>query len=265
MTATPPILNEMLAGLQTEQAEVRWFQKNIGNYRYLFDIGANVGAYSLLADDLMRKGRIVAVEADPGVHAVLVANLASQAQHEAMNDRHAVHAAAAGAVGELIFYQASDAAESTVGSLSGQAGLGRPVRVIARTLDDLAAEFMPPVADGRVLVKVDVEGAEFQVIEGACRLLGRDDVDFLVEMHAWGDPSSRRFPTDVIRFFKSAGYRVSRVGTLFFFTLRKDVAFKSKYLRWLLLYHVKELPYRYLRFTVPWIKALKAYGLWARI
>jgi FkbM family methyltransferase len=128
------------------------------------DIGANVGAYTLLFAQWVRPGgRVISFEPAPGAFTALQ-------QHVALNNVSAVvecrPVAVSDAEGEVAF--ASDGFQGTNHIMHGQAASpGAVTRVPTTTVDAVcAASGVTPR-----LVKIDVEGAELSVLRGAHRTL----------------------------------------------------------------------------------------------
>jgi FkbM family methyltransferase len=148
-----------------------WFQQVVRPGDVLVDIGANVGYFTLLGGQLVGdRGRVVAVEAHPGLVEVLRRNVVINGMH----DRVTVwHRAAWSEATRLPFHQRVHyAANSSLGSVgpAGLAALGdteEKVEVDAVPVDDLL-EGLPRVD----VLKVDVEGAEVQAFRGLARTLG---------------------------------------------------------------------------------------------
>jgi FkbM family methyltransferase len=137
----------------------------------ILDLGAHVGTTALYFRRRFPQAQIVCLEASPQLVHVLRRNVAPL-------DVTVRHAALAGRSGTITFYEDDD---SWAGSTSGS---GRPVEVDAVTLDDLLAEHPAE------LVKMDVEGAEFEALATA----GRHDQPamYMGEVHAeLADPRTR--------------------------------------------------------------------------
>jgi FkbM family methyltransferase len=142
-----------------------------------FDIGANVGFTALLAArQVGPTGRVVCFEPLP-------AN-AEQIRHNArLNgfDQIDVHCTALGRDDGEAEFQLSES--PTWGRLTQSGTAPRPngiIRVPVRRLDSLvAADALPPPA----LVKMDVEGAEADVIAGSRALLGKARPLLIIELH----------------------------------------------------------------------------------
>jgi FkbM family methyltransferase len=146
------------------------------------DIGANIGLSALAFAALVPQGRVVAVEPSPRTAAALRATLALNR----LQDRVAVEAVAVSAApGEAAFH--FDAAHSAGSKLviegtMDRAGLAPPVAVPVTTLDALVAAHALPRLD---LVKVDVEGFEGDVLDGAGAAIARFRPAFILEFNAW--------------------------------------------------------------------------------
>src|SRR2546423_5415633 len=54
---------------------VRWLERNLREGDVLYDVGANIGAYSLIADALGRGARVVAIEPAYANYAALCDNV----------------------------------------------------------------------------------------------------------------------------------------------------------------------------------------------
>ena len=151
-----------------------------------YDIGANVGYFSLLACKLVGDyGEVHCFEPLPENAAILRANLAANGF-----SNFTVH--------ECALSDDSGNATLVVADLPGQAALareragGRALTVATVRLDDL--ELPLPT-----LVKIDVEGAEDRVLTGMRQTLARARPAIVVEIHA-----DRREP--VLALLRSAGY-----------------------------------------------------------
>ncbi len=140
----------------------------------MIDVGANIGYNALFAASLVgAAGHVVAVEPAADNVAVLRRNIAANAVGNI--EVHAVAAGQAAAVRE--FYLRGDV--SAVNSFyreSVYADVTSVVRVPVTPLDDICH------AAPR-LVKIDVEGAELDVLAGMPRLLRTPGLTLLVEWH----------------------------------------------------------------------------------
>jgi len=153
------------------------------------DVGANIGIFSAVIADaqrLFRDFRVVAFEADPSTFERLAVN-AGRFGFEAVN------VALAAEAGELDFATGAVSGIATRRDRAGRAHIaGRGFTVAARRLDS----FDLP---GQLVLKVDVEGQELDVLEGARGLFEKKRID-AVYLDEFGDKQQ------VIDFLTSYGF-----------------------------------------------------------
>ncbi|HEU0054310.1 MAG TPA: FkbM family methyltransferase, partial [Longimicrobium sp.] len=139
------------------------------------DVGANVGAYALLMGEWVRPGgRVFAFEPAPDAFAGLSRHVALNGLGEVVTPVRAAVAATSGRAALL----ADGIAGTNRLSSSGEGG-GAMVETVS--LDEFCArEGIAPA-----LIKVDVEGAELEVLRGARETLRRvgSGLELFVEMH----------------------------------------------------------------------------------
>ena len=156
-----------------------------------YDVGANIGFFSLLAARLVGKsGRVVAFEADPEV----AGRLREHAAHNQFPEIIVEEKAVCSETGKVFFARTDPA-------VSPDRGLGHvidseeagAIQVNAISLDDFASTNPPPD-----FLKCDVEGAEVAVFSGAQRLLAEKRPGILCEMHS---DENRRILLDIFARF----------------------------------------------------------------
>lgn len=162
----------------------------------LWDVGANVGFFSLLGARLAGPaGRVVAWEAVPPV----AAHAREAALRSGLDARIEVRAEAVGAVvGKEELLVAADASWSHLAARGNAAGT-RSVSVAVTTLDAALAAGAPPPA----VVKLDVEGSEGDVLRGARRLLADHRPALVIELHGTA--------AEVCDLLEAAGYAAERL------------------------------------------------------
>jgi FkbM family methyltransferase len=190
---------DFLFGLydQRELALMRRFLEPGGD---MVDVGAHVGMYAVAAAVAVRgRGRVLAVEPNPAARRQLEANVAlNRCDNVVVRDI----AVAAGAGDALLHVpETSDPSFSSLGG--GRFAEGDPVRVQTSTLDrEVEAAGLSPA-----FVKIDVEGAELDVLAGAeTTLRGRPVL--LVEV---GDATARAVERQLLAHGYDA-YEVRRSG-----------------------------------------------------
>jgi FkbM family methyltransferase len=133
--------------------------------RTILDLGANIGVSVLYFRRRFPEARIIAVEASPGLAALLRENTRTL-------EVEVRAAAVALAPGTVMFHES---AESWAGTTSSTAGVGA-IAVPAIGFDDLLRETRPD------LVKLDVEGAELEFLPASREL--REVPHIVGEIHA---------------------------------------------------------------------------------
>jgi FkbM family methyltransferase len=142
-----------------------------------YDIGANIGFFSLLAARLVGpQGRVVAFEADPEVATRLREHIARNNFLWITAEQQAVWSEAI-----TVSFARTDPATSPDRGLGHvvAAPSGDTIQVTATSLDDYTRNGVAPD-----FLKCDVEGAEVAVFRGAQRLLAEKRPGILCEMHS---------------------------------------------------------------------------------
>lgn len=170
--------------------------------RGMMDIGANLGLYTLLASRLIpRDGRIVAFEASP----IEYSKLSWTIQRNRLSNVEAVAAAVSDECGTATIHQslAGAGALNRLDRPAKTSGQWQEVQVPKTTLDAWAATHDDVAID---LIKVDVEGHEFAVLEGAKALLQRCRPIILIEVNA-ARASARSSPRQIWHHLVERNYR----------------------------------------------------------
>ncbi|MBK9062262.1 MAG: FkbM family methyltransferase [Acidobacteria bacterium] len=161
-----------------EPSETTAFLAHLREGMCVFDVGANIGYYTLLAARAVgSSGRVWAFEPEPHNFALLTRNVAENG----FANVQLVNAAVSDRAGVLRLHLD----DANFGAHSLEAGSvrtssGRSVDVDAVFLDRFADEALSFGAG--ILVKVDVQGAEALVVAGAHRLLGLPNVTLFLEI-----------------------------------------------------------------------------------
>lgn len=152
-------------------------RRTLGPGGVFIDVGCNVGYTAMVAASIVgEQGRVIALDAQRECAEAtrLHARLNGLAQLEVL------HAAAAARSGETDVIVTEDSLWSRLASVGDHPLEVRRDRVPAIALDDLVERFGVGALDA---VKIDVEGAELQVIAGMRRVLAEQRPFVICEMH----------------------------------------------------------------------------------
>jgi FkbM family methyltransferase len=168
------------------------------------DVGGNIGYYCLLMATLVgTQGRIITFEPVAENLAVLRENISLNN----LKNVELVHSALGAQPGTLSLIRGDEGTISSTPSVSGYAvkDSRSTVEVQVNTLDAFiqASSYRPS------LIKIDVEGAEMDVLRGAIKTLRTMQPTVLVEVHGWDHVSSGAMKD----LFSAVDYQISLVGS----------------------------------------------------
>lgn len=150
----------------------------------LFDVGANVGLYTLWAA-LTRRAQVFSFEPESSNYATLNANLRANELTERCR-------AFCTGVSDRVGYETLRIAQITPGASGHQVSAGRKSAaaqgIVTTTLDHLVYEAGLPCPSH---VKIDVDGIEPAIVRGAARLLADDRLKSVLIELAVMDPEHR--------------------------------------------------------------------------
>jgi len=174
------------------------------------DVGANLGYYTLV---MARAGaRVHAFEAFPYNHRLLARNVAENGLTGSVVT-HLVGCASAAGTGRVC----AEPETVNLGSMFVLADSDAPmpegldcVEIPLARVDDLV-----PAGEVVGVVKIDVEGAELDVLRGMSRILGRDRPVVLLELNSRALRENRGVePRDLVDFLLARGYRVAEARSM---------------------------------------------------
>lgn len=170
----------------------------------LWDIGANIGVYSLYAA-FVRNIRVAAFEPAAASHAALCRNIEINGLDEmiqpfclALSDVSGVdylYMANTGAGHSMHAFAQNTSAEGAIKTRFKQS-------VIGYSVDDFQSAFDVPPPD---YVKLDVDSIEAKIIDGARNTLTRHVKSILVEAD---QPAERTQESEIIKLLSSMGFRM---------------------------------------------------------
>ncbi len=143
---------------------------------HVLDIGANIGYYALLCSDLGGpESRIYAFEPQPALAAMLKASATIAGASVSV-----IEAACGDENGEAVLYESADPNQTVLATMipSYYTVTTKPRRVPLIRLDDFCSHNNLRVD----LVKVDVEGSEWNVVRGMSQMLARHHPHLICEI-----------------------------------------------------------------------------------
>src|SRR5262249_55844643 len=181
-----------------ERPLVEWLKRTLKPDDVFWDVGANIGAISLVAADLCH--RVIAFEPDPRSLERLRKNVGANG----LSNVEIVAGALGVESGTATLYQAASSNTGMTSLVPGRAEIVGEQHVPIFRADDLIAR-RPDIAP--TVMKLDVEGAEHLVLAGATGLLRSGRLRTLVfedRRDTDGRPASR----EVVERLDDAGYRI---------------------------------------------------------
>ena len=194
-------------GYEEQQCQ-RWVQL-ARDARTVFDIGANVGLYSLLAAAANSKASVHAFEPTPGLVTAML-------DHIELNDFHniSVNPVAVGRAsgqGFLHFCTGRDDSNEGMNFVTGATMQDGDMPIGIVSVDDYCRQEQIEQID---LLKLDIEGGEFDVLLGARDLLRTRAIGCIfLELAEWTANRSGHSTVDVKRLLSEAGYRIYRLSS----------------------------------------------------
>ena len=177
--------------------------KFLAPHRDAIDVGANIGFYSVLLSGKLASGRVLAIEPNPKAYQRLQANL----QRNNGADKAITFQGIAGASlrRNTISFPLGMEEYTTVRSPQGEPSEPTKTRVeVDETTIDLLVQkhSLDPA-----FIKIDVEGYEYEVLQGAVRVIRTSRPVILCELN---DEMLRKHGSSsalLLEFFRSNGYR----------------------------------------------------------
>lgn len=167
--------------------------------KVIFDIGANVGWYSLNFDKINTVEQIHSFEPIPYTYDYLI-------KHIAFNDCSKIvpnNIALTDAEGDVIFYWSETETGSSSMKNIQDRELAHQTKCKATTLDRYVEQNKVQLD----MIKCDVEGSELFVFQGGIEVINRDKPFIFTEMLRKWSAKFGYHPNDIIGLLSSVGYR----------------------------------------------------------
>ena len=172
----------------------------------VIDAGANFGHYAMTAASIVGPtGAVFAFEPEPGTYALLAANVALNGYTQVRPERAGVSDTS----GQLDLTVDDDSAGGHSFLAEATKKQGRTVKTPVFSLDDYMAQTAP---NRRVdMIKIDVQGLELQVMEGARRILTEHKPYILCEVWPFGMAKAGTSAERLIELMDGLGYTAQAV------------------------------------------------------
>jgi FkbM family methyltransferase len=167
----------------------------------VIDIGAHIGLYTIISSKQAgNTGKVVAIEADPDNFELLKRNIALNNLTNVLPLNYAVFSTKTKI---KLYEQSASAKYNSVMLTRANTKNENYAEVNADTLDNILKQNGVNQVDW---IKIDVEGAEFEVLKGSIETLSSKNMSLLVEIHNINDPSHYN---NVIELLKHHNYEMT--------------------------------------------------------
>jgi len=186
-----------------EAENIEFLKENVKPGDVVFDIGAHLGLMSVISSQLSGpNGKVYAFEPSPSTFDLLKKVLAlNSGQSLVIPEQMAI----TNKVGKLNFYLSSDIGSNS-NSLVEKHPLNRDaIQIPCTTLDAFAKEHHITLIH---LIKIDAEGSELEVLQGAKEVLLNQRPKVILAIHPRLIRNNANEPRDIYKLISSLNYRV---------------------------------------------------------
>jgi FkbM family methyltransferase len=193
--------------ISREETILTRFDPQIGDV--VLDIGANLGRYTVIAAKKVRNGgKVISIEANPAIFELLRKNI----QLNELANVIPLNCAVFSEKTKIKFFVNDDLRNNQFGTINSDIdnfankGLERYVYVDANTVDSILSENSIEIQEVKWM-KIDVEGAEFDVIKGSKELISNaKNLRIIVEIHNLSNGMT--YHKEIKEFLESFGYKI---------------------------------------------------------
>lgn len=170
-------------------------------------IGANIGKYPFVANKILKKSSIYAIEPEPFRFSKLKENC-QKWEILSSNSLYALQIAMSAHDGQTSFYITNSPVsggffQRDISELKEQQNSTvkwEEITVDSYKMDTLFKAIEPD------LIRIDIRGSELQVLQGSTNILKQGKAKFLIELNHNNSPENQKNNVDVYNFMNSFGY-----------------------------------------------------------
>ena len=189
-----------------EKAEIDNLPKILKGVKVFIDVGGSLGQYTYFAGKFLNNADLYCIEPD-SFKVKKLSELAKLWKNNTKNNYHVINKAVSDNNGIIKFYTLSDHSSSgaffPLKNLKNSSKEWVENEVECITLDSF---FNDIDID---LIKIDVEGAEYRVLNGAKKILEKGKTNILMEIAPWGDLQRSYKPSDIFKLMTTYNYSFS--------------------------------------------------------
>jgi FkbM family methyltransferase len=175
--------------------ELEFVIPHLDDAKIFIDVGANFGAFVIPLAKLAQNTRFFAFEPNPMTAGALRANI----RLNGVANVTAIEAAISDADGEVTFSDTNDPATNRILEADDHG-----LTVVARSLDSFCHEYALERID---FLKIDVEGAELDVLHGAANQFSNGAIrSGIIEICPGNLRRFNRSTTEIVEFFNNQGF-----------------------------------------------------------
>jgi FkbM family methyltransferase len=171
----------------------------------VIDVGAHIGRYALIGSKRVgKRGKVISIEANPLVFEILYKNVGLNHASNIVALNYAVYSEQT----KIKLFVGDDKLNYTIYNtiISNRAHEEKFVEVNADTLDSLLLQNKINFEDVN-WIKIDVEGAEFEVLKGATNVLSKSkDISILIEIH--NIEEGKNFYKEIMDFLGNYNFKI---------------------------------------------------------
>jgi FkbM family methyltransferase len=198
---------DYILGQYEDPGTLKLFTSWLKTDAVFYDIGANVGFHSLLANLIINKGKIYAFEPMPFVREIFEEHIKRNRQHIINNQIQILPYAISDSEKEVEFsndikHRDGNTYIAASGIFSGTVDR---IKLPCQSLDGL----MKQGYEKPDIIKIDVEGAEYDVLVGAKNTLQQYQPNILLATHDCHLPGVQE---KCLQFLEELGYRLTHTG-----------------------------------------------------